>query len=130
MLKKLFVTAAAAAAVSVPLAGVAWADPSSNDAPGQGGVPQESGDFATEHGANPSNDPITPGSVFSGLAKNKDPGVKMPDAYGDLIDAVIAPVLGAAPFGSTPPGVGIKTFTPGCSSGRHLTTNGTASICS
>jgi hypothetical protein len=30
MLKKLFITAAAAAAVSVPLAGVAWADPESN----------------------------------------------------------------------------------------------------
>ena len=30
MLKKLFVTAAAAAAVSVPLAGVAWADPPSD----------------------------------------------------------------------------------------------------
>ena len=34
MLKKLFVTAAAAAAVSVPLAGAAWADPA-DTTPGQ-----------------------------------------------------------------------------------------------
>ena len=129
MLKKLFVTAAAAAAVSVPLAGAAWADPSANDPPGAGGVPQEGGTFAYNHGA-PTDDPVAPGSVFSGLATTKAPGVKMPDAYGVLIDAVIAPLLGAEPFGPTPPGVGIKTFTPGCSSGRHLTTNGTDSICS
>ena len=48
MLKKLFVTAAAAAAVSVPLAGVALADtgdPNGNGL-GQGGVPQRLGDFA------------------------------------------------------------------------------------
>jgi len=35
MLKKLFLTAAAAAAVSVPLAGAAWAD--KPDDPGNGG---------------------------------------------------------------------------------------------
>ena len=37
MIKKLFITAAAAAAVSVPLAGAAWADPpseKSNNPPG------------------------------------------------------------------------------------------------
>ena len=44
MLKKLFVTAAAAVAVSVPLAGVAWAEPpadpgSNGDGMGAGGIP-------------------------------------------------------------------------------------------
>ena len=47
MLKKLFVAAAAAAAVSVPLAGVAWADKPSdpgsngNGSNGKGGIPNE-----------------------------------------------------------------------------------------
>ena len=36
MLKKLFVTAAAAAAVSVPLAGVAWAEPPADPGAGNG----------------------------------------------------------------------------------------------
>jgi hypothetical protein len=136
MLKKLFAIAAAAAALSVPLAGVAWADvpsdPSSNDNPvGAGGVPKKIGDGAASLGQNPSGDPITPGSVFSTVAKVPDSNA--PDAYGALIDATVAPLLGAAPFGSTPPGVGIKTFTSGCSHGRHLTLDGSSggeSICS
>lgn len=46
MIKKLVITAAAAAASCVPLAGVAWSDsPSGNNPPGQGatghGVPHE-----------------------------------------------------------------------------------------
>ena len=50
MLKKLFVTAAAAAAVSVPLAGVAWADPpsdpgSNGNGIGKGGIPNKTGNF-------------------------------------------------------------------------------------
>ncbi len=56
MIKKLFVTAAAAAAVSVPLAGAAWADPPSDPGPsspgtpsgngiGQGGVPKTAGSY-------------------------------------------------------------------------------------
>lgn len=53
MFKKVFITAAAAAAVSVPLAGAAWADPTTNPPPGPGGVP----------GDGPS-----PGSLFSYVA--------------------------------------------------------------
>ena len=54
MLKKLFVTAAAAAAVSVPLAGVAWADkpsdPGSNGKGlGQGGVPAAAGGYLQQN---------------------------------------------------------------------------------
>jgi hypothetical protein len=45
MLKKLFITGAAAAAVSVPLAGAAWADPGdpSGNGLGQGGIPKRVG---------------------------------------------------------------------------------------
>ena len=148
MLKKLFVTAAAAAAVSVPLAGVAWADPPSdpdsssnptnpkpNNPPGQGGVPQEIGSLADNYNVNPNpGEPITPGSAFN-VAKDavkRDPvtgknipGVSTPEAYGTFIDTFTAPLLGVPPWeGPTPPGQGVKTFTPGCSSGRHLNTTG------
>ena len=65
MLKKLFVTAAAAAAVSVPLAGVAWADkpddPGSNAADGisKGGVPAKAGTAVADLGL-----PTDPPSAF------------------------------------------------------------------
>jgi hypothetical protein len=129
MLKKFVLTAAAAAAVSVPLAGAAWAVPDNdpNNPPGKGGEPAEAGAFADGFGANPNGDgePITPGSIFRGLAKNKAPGAKMPDVYGDVIDAGVAPLLGYPEWeGPTPPGHGVKTFTPGCSSGRHLNQTG------
>jgi hypothetical protein len=58
MLKKLFVTVAAAAAVSVSLVGVAGADP----APDNPGVPGNIPDPTTG---------ISPGSVVSGAAKQK-----------------------------------------------------------
>ena len=48
MLKKLFAAAIAAGAMTVPLGGVAWADPttdagSSTEAPGAGGIPAQAG---------------------------------------------------------------------------------------
>ena len=115
MLKKLFITAAAAAAMSVPLAGVAWADPPSqpNDPPGQGGVPREAGDYLG------SPDPVSPGNVFN-QAKDLFPGVSTPEAvrqfvngfYGTATNGFVDPI---------PPGVATKTFTPGCSHGRTAT---------
>jgi hypothetical protein len=139
MLRKLLVTAAAAAAVSVPLAGVAWADPPSDPGSpngngiGQGGVPQKAGDFLTNHvfpNANPNPGgvgPVTPGSQFSQAAKV--PGLNTPDAYGQALTAFwsgpppfgphttdIGPIQTV--FGSTPPGLATKVFTPGCSHGR------------
>jgi hypothetical protein len=125
MFKKMFVAVAVAAAVSVPLAGVALADQPADPGNGPGGVPQDLGDFANKYGANPSGDAITPGSVFRQTAKVPDSN--NPDAYGDLIDATIAPLLGVSPFGSTPPGLGTKTFTPGC---NHGVTAGGHNICS
>jgi hypothetical protein len=99
MLKKLFVTAAAAAAVSVPLAGVAWAGPSSDtgsngNGVGQGGIPTKVGNFATNNvvpNANPNPGgvgPMTPGSTFSQLAKVPD--VSTPVAYGDALTGLFA----------------------------------------
>ena len=73
MFRKLFLTAAAAAAVCVPLAGVASADPpadpgSNGNGVGAGGVPKKLGDAAAGLGVG-NGDPIPPGSIFSNLAK-------------------------------------------------------------
>jgi hypothetical protein len=43
MLKKLFISAAAAATVSGPLAGAAWADPPSDRGPSSPGTPSGNG---------------------------------------------------------------------------------------
>ena len=158
MIKKLFITAAAAAAVSVPLAGAAWADPPSDPGSsspgtpsgngiGQGGVPKKAGSyFDSVSAANPglpplnpngSGAPIPPGKVFSTVAKL--PG-NTPDALGGFVNTIYGaygtPETGGVPtaptFGKTPPGLATKTFTPGCLSGRTATDpniNGGNSVC-
>ena len=157
MIKKLFITAAAAAAVSVPLAGAAWADPPSDPGSsspgtpsgngiGQGGVPKKAGSyFDSISAANPglpplnpngSGAPIPPGKVFSTVAQM--PG-NTPDALGGFVNTIYGaygtpesggPVV--TTFGKTPPGLATKTFTPGCLSGRTATDpaiNGGGSVC-
>jgi hypothetical protein len=142
MLKKLFVTAAAAAAVSVPLAGVASADPadppsdqSSNAADGngigdEGGVPQKTGTYL--HDSYPelsgvvdgfSGDPVPSGFAFQQVAKT--PG-NLPDAYGVFLTNFYQ-TTGHLPDGTptpagftvsrTVPGSVVKLFTPGCGHG-------------
>ena len=77
MLKKLFVTAAAAAAVSVPLAGVAWADTgdSNGNGIGAGGVPQKAGTVLKDNYPNVYNgDPLTAGIVV--FHPKSKPGVE------------------------------------------------------
>jgi hypothetical protein len=76
MFTKLIITAAAAAAVSVPLAGVACAEPpdpgSTVKGIGEGGMPQRLGNFAATGVTPPlapSNAPIPPGEEFN-LAKD------------------------------------------------------------
>ena len=141
MLKKLFVTAAAAAAMSVPLAGAAWADkpddPGSNgNGIGQGGIPQKAGTVLGSLGENPPPDgtsdaPVPPGSVYKVAAKTDcvATGTKCstPDAYGEALDAFAdrnADELEAAgievpdTFGPTPPGMATKAFTSGCANGH------------
>ena len=150
MLKKLFVAAATAAAMSVPLAGLAWADPPSDNAapgadspsdnaapgaPGKGGIPKKAGSFLdTVSAANPGlpnlnpngSGPVAPGTVYSTIAKL--PG-SAPDATGAFVNGIYGaygtPEAGGVPvvatFGKVPLGMATKTFTPGCSSGRTAT---------
>jgi hypothetical protein len=135
MFKKLFVAAAAAAAVSVPLAGMAWADPpsdpgSSGNGIGKGGVPEKLGtlvDTGVTPSANPSGDPTPPGSVFiKGLAKL--PG-STPVAVGEFetgfwtTHSLTSGGQVQTVWGSTPPGLAIKPITPGCSHGRSAITD-------
>jgi hypothetical protein len=138
MLKKLFITAAAAAAVSVPFAGAAWAepqsDPSSTDTGiGKGGMPEKLGNFVAT-GVTPSagtGDPIPPGHEFN-LAKDTHdllhPGVRAsgPVATGEfesllwsshtLADGTVIP-SDPNEWGNVLPGLAIKTLTPGCDKG-------------
>jgi hypothetical protein len=144
MLTKLLVTAAAAAVVSVPLAGVAWADPPSNPSSsgngvGAGGVPARAGavldSVRTPPGAPPLNpngvgQPVTAGDVIH-LAKSASPGDPTPVALGNLLTGINAvyPPAGSPPgtppegsvWGPTPPGLVVKTLTPGCTSGNTAT---------
>ena len=130
MLKKLFVSAAAAAAVSVPLAGVAWATPSDNNPPGQGvtgpGVPHELGGYLDSANANP--DPVPPGKLFN-MAKDvfktdppvtgkNIPGVSTPEAVGAFVDTVYGSDFAED---GVAPGLATKTLTPGCKSGHTAT---------
>ncbi len=144
MLKKLFVTAAAAAAVSVPLAGVASADPSSNNPPGQGatghGVPHELGAYADSVGAsvgvplNPNGpgNPIPPGqeiNIGKDTYAQQHPGVKAstPVAVGEFVNGIYALQGVSTDFGPTAPGLAVKSFTPGCSSG-HVAVDGNNNV--
>jgi len=144
MLKKLFITAAAAAAVSVPLAGVAWADKPTqpNNPPGQNptgpGVPHGVGatlDTVTAIGRartgnpdlpdlnpNETGNPVPPGQAFK-QAKDQFPDAKnTPTAVGAFVDKEFNDYLGipGTTFGTDglPPGLAVKTFTPGCQSGH------------
>jgi hypothetical protein len=143
MFKKLFVTAAAAAAVSVPLAGVAWAappsDPGSTDNPiGQGGLPQKLGSFVDTGitdgdpltpSLNQGGGPTPPGSAFvKGFAQV--PGVNTPQVVGQFENGLWSQqqivnsdgTLTSIPttFGDTPPGLALKPLTPGCNKGREV----------
>jgi hypothetical protein len=144
MFKKLFIAAATAAAVSVPLAGAAWAAPSDNGndgGVGKGGVPARAG-AVLDSVATPPNTPplnpngpgekVTPGDLVQ-LSKSASPGVPTPDAVGNLLTAVNStyppagspdgtPPLDVA-YGPTAPGKVFKTLTPGC--GRGSTATGT-----
>jgi hypothetical protein len=138
MLKKLLVTAAAAAAMSVPLAGVAWADqpadPGSNgNGLGQGGVPVAAGEALNRNYPGAFPDKVPPGSIFSDAAKLSG---NLPEGYGaaltQLFNTAGLPDVfpgGTAPaipppsgttieVGPTVPGSVVKLFTPGCVNGK------------
>jgi hypothetical protein len=132
MLKKLFVTAAAAVAMSVPLAGAAWATPSNNLPPGhrdtpsgQPGIPGVVGQVGDAFGTNPNpGQALPPGQVFSNLKKGVTlpdgttvgpfDGKNTPERYATAINSLLPFDVGD----SLSPGLGIKSGTPACKSGR------------
>ncbi len=139
MFKKLFITAAAAAAVSVPLAGVAWATPANNEPPGQRdtpsgqpGIPGVVGEVADALGVNPNpGEALPPGQGFKELKDgsvtvNGVPitieGGNAPERYADFINQVTGLPVGE----KLPGGLGIKSGTPACKSGQ---TGGNLGLC-
>jgi hypothetical protein len=127
MLKKLFITAAAAAAVSVPLAGAAWAAPSdpSGNGIGQGGVPDKAAAFTRSVFPNTDlsdlesgkSGNIAPGTAFSTGAKV--PGVNAPEGYGSALTQFYREngYPNTPDFGPLTPGQVTKVFTSGCGNG-------------
>jgi hypothetical protein len=139
MFKKMFITAAAAAAVSVPLAGVAWADTPSDPGAtdngiGKGGIPQKFGTFADTGltakqpgtpSPNPSGDPTPPGSVYI-KPLTQLPG-NIPSAAGafevqiwsayTLADGTVVS-SDPSDWTNVTPGLALKPLTPGCDKGR------------
>ena len=143
MFKKLFFTAAAAAAVSVPLAGAAWAeppsDPSSTDnGMGRGGMPEKLGNFVDSGVAPddlPFSAPLPPGEVINGLAKADN--INTPDAVAGfesnlwgthtLVDGTPLP-SNLDEWGNITPGLAIKPLTPGCDKGRSAVPGSTQCV--
>jgi hypothetical protein len=137
MIKKVLAGAIAAGALSVPLAGVAWAEPASNpdaggSAVGEGGIPEKLGDFLESDvtpNANPNGPdggPVTVGSIVKGLTAVEG---NVPDALGEFETGLWSThvLLNGEPiqtvWGTTPPGLAIKPLTPGCSHGRSAITD-------
>jgi hypothetical protein len=156
MFKKLFFTAAAAATVSVPLAGAAWATPPdqpnnppghpvSTEKPGIPGAAQAFADATTPAPGIPTlnpnpGEPLPPGQIYSNIAKV--PGLSTPVAAAIAINNIYGGYSGIpdtdppSPLPTTytfvPPGMATKTFTPACESGHTATNvevNGGASVC-
>jgi hypothetical protein len=95
--------------------------------------PHELGDFADSVGLNPNGkgNPIPPGQEIN-VAKDTVPGVSTPVAVGEFVNGVYAVTRVTTNFGPTPPGLAVKTFTPGCTSGHGATdqaVNGGGAIC-
>jgi hypothetical protein len=143
MLKKLFVTAAAAAAMSVPLAGAAWADKPDDPGAGNQGVPDRatavvvntlSNQGVPEPVINATVDAfqsgksgvVAPGTAYSLGAKTDCASgpCNTPDGYGVALNTFygafgidpgdVNPVDPGQPFGRTIPGSVTRSLTPGC----------------
>jgi hypothetical protein len=139
MIKKIVITAAAAAAVSVPLAGAAWAEPPDDPGAGNQGVPdraaaavasqlREQGvpepviNAALAASQSGKSGVVAPGSAYSTGAKV--PGLNTPDGYGVALNTFFStlgidpgdvnPFDPDEPFGRTIPGSVTRAFTPGC----------------
>ena len=142
MFKKLFIAAAAAAAVSVPLAGAAWAEPANNQPPGQRdtnsgqkGIPGVVGDVADQLGVNANpGQAVPPGQGFNELKDGfitvttpQGPveltiaGGNTPERYADFLNQLNYPA-----GDKLPTGLGVKSGTPACKSGQ---TAGNLGLC-
>jgi len=142
MFKKLIFTAAAAAVVSVPLAGAAWATPDNNpnNPPGQNptgpGIPNGLGATAdaitaigqaadpTLGNLNPNGTgKVAPGQIINEAKdKNGGPGINTPTAVGAFVNSFQQSYLNNdTGFTKLPPGLVTKTLTPGCKSGNTAT---------
>src|SRR5258705_10488597 len=96
MSRRLLTSVVIAGAMSIPLCGVAWADPPDHPGPvgvGAGGIPGVIGD-------NLGTDPAPPGSLIKEVAQQ--PGLSIPDA-----------VSAAFPDTDRTPGGGVNGQSPG-----------------
>ena len=84
------------------------------------GVPNVAGNFIDTNapGLNPAGtgNPLPPGKEFN-FAKSLSPGVNTPMAIGNFVNGF----YGNTDFDKIPPGLAVKTFTPGCASGNTAT---------
>ena len=113
MLKKLLVGVIAAGALSVPLAGVASADPTTDPGIGPGGVPAAVGSQPGLPGT-----PVPPGrgsDIVTGVS-----GIAQLPGFGSVPDTIDA----NTPFGRIGPGAETKVFTPGCGHGNGPSPSG------
>jgi hypothetical protein len=104
MIAKALSIAVVAGALSVPLAGMAWADPSDTDGNGlgSGGVPKKIAQVLEQNGG-PAVDRVVPGTGYG------------PNIYGT---SDLAKLPGSVPgvLGSLNPGDFVTAVTPGCGS--------------
>ena len=139
MLKKVLVAVVAAGAMSVPLAGVAWADKPDDPGAGNQGVPDRATAVVVNTLKNQGvpdtvinatlaafqsgkSGVVAPGTAYSTGAKV--PGLNTPDGYGVALNTFyrafgidpgdVNPVDPGQPFGRTIPGSVTRAFTPGC----------------
>jgi hypothetical protein len=143
MLRKLFVTAAAAATVSVPLAGVARADKPDDPGSGNQGVPDRAaavveatveaitgnGEHALDGFQSGKSGVTAPGTAFATGAKVE--GLNTPDGYGVALNDYyigrgVDPALVGGPFGRTIPGSVTKQLTHGCA--QHSSESASANL--
>ena len=132
MFKRMVIAATAAAALSVPLAATAWAEPPTepgSNGLGEGGMPNRLGNFV-ESGIDPADTPFTSplplGAVVKGVAKT--PGVNTPDAVAGfeaglwnghtLADGTVIP-SDPSQWTNVTPGLAIKPLIPeACNKGK------------
>lgn len=125
MLRTIFATAAAAAVVSVPLAGVAWADQPADPGSGNQGVPDRAANFvestfgadALEGQQSGNSGVVAPGTAFSQGAKADCDGSRCnaPQGYaGTLNDFYVNQGFPDPGYESVVPGSVTTQFTPGC----------------